>query len=67
MIQEIGLRSKHILTTLKTDNNNYKTDMQSTIDQTLENFIPEESEDGDEAHHKQVRHQMTDPLRMTND
>jgi hypothetical protein len=41
--------------------------MQSTIDQMIENFIPEQSEDGDEAHHKRVRHQVTDPLRMTND
>jgi hypothetical protein len=42
------LRSNHILTTLKTDNN-YTTDMQSKIKQMIEHFVPEESEDGDEA------------------
>jgi hypothetical protein len=49
------IRSKLILTTLKTGNNSYTTDMQSTINQMLEHFVPEDSEDGDEAYHKRAR------------
>jgi hypothetical protein len=41
--------------------------MQSTINQMIERFVPEDSEDGDEAHHKRVRQQVAAPLRTTND
>jgi hypothetical protein len=41
--------------------------MQSKIKQMIEHFVPEEREDGDEAHRKRVRLQVTDPLRTTND
>jgi hypothetical protein len=41
--------------------------MQSTIDQKIQHFLPEDSEDGDEARHKQVRHQALAPLQTTND
>ena len=61
------LRSKPILTTLKTGNNSYTTDMQSTINQMTEHFVPEDSEDCDDAHHKRVRLQVLAPLRTTND
>ena len=61
------LRNKFILATLKTGNNNYITDMQSTINQMTEHFVPEDSEDGQEAHHKHVRHQASAPLQTTND
>jgi len=61
------LRNKLILTTLKTGNNNYTTDMQSTINQMIEYFVPEDSEDSEEAHHKHVRQQASVPLQTTND
>ena len=61
------LRNKLILTTLKMNNNSYTTDMQITINQMIEHFVPEDSEDGDEAQHKHVRHQASAPLQMTND
>ena len=61
------IRNKLILTTLKTGNNNYTTDMRSTINQMIEHFVPEDSEDGDDAHHKRVRHQASAPLHTTND
>jgi len=61
------LRNKVILTTLKTGNNNYTTDMQNTINQMIEYFVPEDSENGEEAHHKHVRQQASAPLQTTND
>jgi hypothetical protein len=61
------LQSKLILTTLRTGNDSYTTDMQSTINQMIEHFIPEDSEDGDEAHHKRIRQQVAASLCMTND
>jgi hypothetical protein len=33
----------------------------------IEHFAPEDSEDGDEAHHKRVRHQALAPLHTSND
>ena len=53
------LRKKLILTTLKTGNTNYTTDIQSTINQIIEHFVPEDSEDGEEAHQKHVRQQAS--------
>ena len=53
--------------TLKTGNNNYTTDMQSTINQMLEHFVPEDSEDDDEAHHKRIRHIAASPMFTPND
>ena len=41
--------------------------MQSTINQMIECFVPEDSEDGEEAHHKHVRQQASAPLQTTND
>jgi hypothetical protein len=61
------LWNKLIPTTLKTGNNNYRTDMHTTINQMIEHFAPEGSEDGDEVHHKHVRHQASAPLQTTND
>jgi len=61
------LRKKLILTTLKTGNTNYTTDIQSTINQIIEHFVPEDSEDGEEAHHKHVRQQASAPLQTTDD
>jgi hypothetical protein len=62
------LRNKLILTTLKAgNNNNYTTDIHTTINQMIERFAPEDSEDGDEEHHKRVRHQELAPLHTSND
>ena len=33
----------------------------------IEHFVPEDNEDGDDAHHKRVRHQVSASLRTTND
>jgi hypothetical protein len=60
-------RSKLTLTTLRTANNSYTTDMQSTVNQMTEHFVPENREDGDNAHHKRVRYRVSAPLRTTND
>ena len=53
--------------TLKTGNNNYTTDMQSTINQMSEHFVPEDSQDDNEAHHKRIRHIAAAPMYMPND
>jgi len=60
-------RNKLILTTLNTGNNNYTTDMETTINQIIEHFFPEDSEDREVAHNKQVRFQASAPLQTTND
>ena len=41
--------------------------MQSTVNQMIEYFVPEDSEDGEEAHHKRVRQQASASLQTTND
>jgi len=41
--------------------------METTINQMIEHFVPEDSEDGEVAHHKQVRLQASVPLQKTND
>jgi len=51
----------------QTGNNNYTTDMQSTINQMIERFVPEDSDDGEDAHHKHVRQQASTPLQTNND
>jgi len=60
-------RNNLILTTLNTGNNNYTTDMETTIIQMIEHFVPEYSEDREVAHHKQVRLQASAPLQTIND
>jgi ribonuclease HI len=61
------LKNRLALTTLKIDNNNYTTDMKTTINQMIEYFVPEDSEEGENAHHKQVRLQAAAPLKTSND
>jgi hypothetical protein len=41
--------------------------MQNSINQMIEHFVSEDSEDGDEAHHKRVRQKVAAPLRTTYD
>jgi hypothetical protein len=41
--------------------------MQSTINQMIEHFVPEDSEDAEEAHHKRVTQQESGRLQTTND
>ena len=60
-------RNKLILTTLHTGNNNYTTDMETTINQMMEHFVPKYREDRELAHHKQFRLQASAPLQTTND
>jgi hypothetical protein len=61
------LKNRLTLTTLKIDNYNYTTDMQTTINQMIEHFVPEDCEEGENVHHKQVRLQVAAPLKTTND
>ena len=56
-------RNKLILTTLNTGNNRYTTDMETTINHMIEHFVPEDSEDGEVEHHKQVRLQASAPCK----
>ena len=41
--------------------------MQSTINQMIEHFVPEDSEDAEEVHHKRVTQQESGRLQTTND
>ena len=53
------LRNKSTLSTVKADNNNYTTDLQSTVNQRMDYFLHEDSEYSDRAHHKHTRQQVT--------
>ena len=61
------LRSKPTLSTLKASNNTYTTDSQSTLNQLMNHFIPEDSENNDTVHHKRTRQQVTEPLHTSDD
>jgi hypothetical protein len=61
------LCSKPTLSTLKACNNTYTTNMQSTINQLMDHFVPEDSEYSDGAHHKRARQQVMEPLHTTDD
>jgi ribonuclease HI len=61
------LRSKPTLSTLKISNNTYTTDIQSTVNQLMDNFIPEDSEYNDRVHHKRARQQVTEPMHTPDD
>jgi len=55
--------NKLILTTLNKGNNNYTTDMETTINQVIKHFFPEDSEDREVAHHKQVSIRASAPCK----
>ena len=61
------LRSKPTLSTLKACNNTYTTDMQSTINQLMDHFVPEDSEYSDGVHHKRARQQVMELLHTADD
>jgi hypothetical protein len=60
------LHEKPTLSTFKTSDNTYTTDTVSTVDRLLDQFIPDD-EGSDEAHHKQVRRQVLEPLNTIED
>jgi len=43
------------------------TDTISTVDRLMDQFVPEDNEESDEAHHKQVRRIVTEPLDTKED
>jgi len=49
------------------NNNTHTADIQSTLDQLMDYFIPEDSASSDGAHHKRVRELMTEPMHTTDD
>jgi hypothetical protein len=61
------LQSKTTLTTLKTRNGIYTTDIVNTINQMMDNFVPEDSVSSDGVHHKCVRQRMLEPLHKVDD
>jgi hypothetical protein len=61
------LRSKLTLSTLKMRDNTNTTDTISTVGRLMDHFVPEDNEDCDEAHHKQVRRIVTEPLDTKED
>jgi len=55
------------LSTLKTNNDTYTDDIQSTINQMMDYFIPEDTESSDGAHHRQARKMMMEPMQTKDD
>ena len=54
-------------TTLKADNNTYTADVESTLNQLMDYFTPEDSASDDDAHHKRARQLTTEPMHTTDD
>jgi hypothetical protein len=46
----------------QTRNDTYTTDTESTINQLMDYFIPEDSVSSDGVHHKRIRQQTLEPL-----
>jgi hypothetical protein len=46
----------------KTQDGTYTKDTVSTMEHMIDYFIPEDSENSDSAHHKQIRHEIQVPL-----
>jgi len=61
------VRGALTLSTLEANNNTHTADIQSTIDQLMDHFIPEDSASSDGAHHKRVRQLMREPMHTTDD
>ena len=61
------IQSKLTWTTLKADNNTYTADIESTLNQLMDYFIPEDSASDDDAHHKRARQLTTEPMHTTDD
>jgi hypothetical protein len=61
------MQSKTTLTTLKTRDGTYTTDIVSTMEHMMDYFIPEDSESSDSAHHKCIRHEIEEPLDTPDD
>jgi hypothetical protein len=61
------LRSKTTLSTLKTQNGTYTSDIENTIKHMMEYFIPEDNESSDSAHHKFIRQLTVEPLDTLDD
>lgn len=61
------IQNKLTWTTLKADNNTYTADIQSTLNQLMDYFTPDDSAADDEDHHKRARQQMTKPMNTTDD
>jgi len=55
------------LSALKTNNNTHTADIQSTLHQLMDYFIPEDSESSDGAHHKRPRQLMAEPMHTKDD
>jgi len=53
--------------TLEANNNTHTADIQSTLDQLMDHFIPEDSSSREGANQKGVRQLMTEPMHTTDD
>lgn len=61
------LCSKPTLSTLKASNNNYTADIQSTVNQLMEYFLPEDNKYSDRTQHKRARQQMKIAMHTPDD
>ena len=61
------LHSKTTWSTLITNNGNFTSDIDSTMNHTMEHFIPEDHESNRNAHYKLIRQLAAEPLDMPDD
>jgi hypothetical protein len=55
------------LSTLKANTNTHTANIQSTLNQLMDYFIPEDMESSDGAYHKTARQLITEPMHTAND
>ena len=61
------LQNKTTLSTLKTQNGTYTTDIVSTMKHMMEHFIQEDSDSSDSVHHQYIRQLTANPLDTPDD
>jgi len=61
------MQSKTTLSTLQTQNGTYTSNIVSTVEHTMEYFIPDDCKSSDSAHHKHIRHEVGEPLDTLDD
>jgi hypothetical protein len=61
------LQNKTTLATLMTPSGAYTTDIEGTVNQMMDQFIPEDNEGSDKAYHKGIRERASEPLNTNDD
>ena len=61
------LQNQTILSTLQTPNCTYTTDIEGTVNQMMDHFIPDDNQSSDNAYHKGIRKRAKEPMDTIDD